>query len=49
VQTPSGVEEFIAEAGKPATDLSARPAPPELSELQRIVAIAAKHGIEVPG
>jgi quercetin dioxygenase-like cupin family protein len=48
IQSPAGVERFIEEAGKPATDLSARPAPPEMSELERIVAIALKHDIEVP-
>jgi len=48
MQSPAGVERFIAEAGKPATDPSAMPAPPSLSELERIVAIAQKHGIEVP-
>ena len=48
MQSPAGVERFIEEAGKPATDPSTRPAPPEMSELQRIVAIAQKHGIEVP-
>ena len=48
IQSPAGVERFIEEAGKPATDPSVRPAPPELSELERIVAIAQKHGIEVP-
>ena len=48
IQSPAGVERFIAEAGKPATDPSVRPAPPELPELQRIVAIAAKHRIDVP-
>jgi quercetin dioxygenase-like cupin family protein len=48
IQAPAGVERFIEEAGKPATDPSARPAPPEMSELQRIVAIALKHDIEVP-
>src|ERR1043166_8972157 len=47
VQSPAGVERFIEEAGKPAPDPSARPAPPEMAELQRIVAIAQKHGIEV--
>ena len=46
--TPAGVERFIEEAGKPATDLSATPRPPELPELERIVAIAVKYGIEVP-
>ena len=49
IQSPAGVERFIEEAGKPATDLSARPAPPALPELEKIVAIALKHGIEVPG
>jgi mannose-6-phosphate isomerase-like protein (cupin superfamily) len=48
MQCPAGIERFIEEAGTPATDLSARPAPPPLAELQRIVAIAQKHGIEVP-
>jgi quercetin dioxygenase-like cupin family protein len=48
IQAPAGVERFIEEAGKPATDPSKRPAPPEAVELQRIVAIALKHDIEVP-
>ncbi len=48
IQAPAGVERFIAEAGKPATDPAVRPAPPEMSEFERIVAIALKHGIEVP-
>jgi len=48
IQAPSGIERFIEEAGKPASDPSSRPAPPEMAELQRIVAIAQKHGIDVP-
>jgi quercetin dioxygenase-like cupin family protein len=48
MQTPSGVEKFIAEAGKPATDPSKRPAPPEMPELLKVVAIAQKYGIDVP-
>ena len=48
MQSPAGVERFIEEAGKPATDPAVRPAPPAMSELERIVAIARKHGIEVP-
>ncbi len=48
IQSPAGVERFIEEAGKLATDSSVRPAPPERSELERIVAIAQRHGIEVP-
>lgn len=48
LQSPAGVERFIEEAGKPATDPSIRPALPEPSEFEKIVAIANKHGIEVP-
>ena len=48
IQSPAGVERFIEEAGKPATDPSVPPAPPDRSELERIIAIAKKHGIEVP-
>ena len=48
IQSPAGVERFIEEAGKTATDPSVRPAPPELAELGRIVEIAQRHGIEVP-
>ena len=48
IQAPSGIERFIEEAGKPAPDPSSRPALPEMAELQRIVAIAQKHGIDVP-
>jgi quercetin dioxygenase-like cupin family protein len=48
IQSPAGVERFIEEAGTPATDPTVRPVPPPLSELERIVAIAHKHGIEVP-
>ena len=48
IQSPAGVERFIEEAGKPATDPAVRPAPPEMAALERIVAIAQKHGIEVP-
>ena len=46
--TPAGVERFIEEAGRAATDVSATPGPPELPELERIVAVAQKYGIEVP-
>ena len=48
IQTPAGVERFIAEAGKPATDPSVRPAPPGMPDFEKIVAIAKTHGIDVP-
>jgi len=46
--TPAGLEHFIEEAGTPVTDAAATPAPPAMPELERIVAIASRHGIEVP-
>ena len=48
VTTPAGVEKFIEEAGTPVTDPAAVPAPPAMPALEKIVAIAVKHGIEVP-
>jgi quercetin dioxygenase-like cupin family protein len=48
MQSPAGVEQFIQEAGKPATDPSVPPAPPGPADFEKILAIAAKHGIEVP-
>jgi quercetin dioxygenase-like cupin family protein len=46
--TPAGIEKFIEEAGVPATDVSSVPPPPEMPELERIVALAQKYGVEVP-
>jgi len=48
IQSPAGIERFIEEAGKPAANPNARPAPPAMPELEKIVALAQKHGIEVP-
>jgi quercetin dioxygenase-like cupin family protein len=48
IQSPAGVEHFFEEAGTPAGTASGPPAPPDQSEFERIVAIAQKHGIEVP-
>jgi quercetin dioxygenase-like cupin family protein len=48
IHTPAGLERSIVEAGWPATDRSDTPAPPQASELERIVGLARKHGIEVP-
>jgi len=47
-QSPAGVERFIQEAGRPAMDTSATPNLPERAELERVVGIARKHGIDVP-
>lgn len=46
--TPAGLERFIEEAGTPVTDPKATPAPPAMPVLEKIVAIARDHGIEVP-
>jgi quercetin dioxygenase-like cupin family protein len=48
VYTPAGLERFIEEAGTPVVDPAAVPQPPAMSELEAIVAIAGRHGIEVP-
>jgi len=48
IYTPGGLERFIAEAGVEANDPAAVPAPPAMPDLERIVAIAQKYGIEVP-
>jgi quercetin dioxygenase-like cupin family protein len=48
VYTPAGVEQFIEEAGTPVVDAAATPAAPTMPDLEKIVAIASKYGIEVP-
>jgi mannose-6-phosphate isomerase-like protein (cupin superfamily) len=49
LNTPAGVEGFIEEGGEPATDpSSSSPPPPEAQDLEKLVAIAPKYGIEVP-
>ncbi len=48
MHVPAGLERFIEEAGKPAGETPARPQAPEMAELERIVQIAQKYGIEVP-
>lgn len=48
LHTPAGLERFIAEAGDPAVDVTKLPPPPQMAELDRIVGIAQKYGIEVP-
>jgi mannose-6-phosphate isomerase-like protein (cupin superfamily) len=48
--TPAGnIEKFIEEVGKPATDPTSVPPPPEEAEIERLVTIAVeKYGFEVP-
>jgi mannose-6-phosphate isomerase-like protein (cupin superfamily) len=46
MQTPSGVEHFVAEAGKAATDPTTRPVPTP-ADVERVLGLAPKHGIDV--
>ena len=46
IQSPAGVERFIEELGVPIVDGSTLP---EARDVDRIVSVARKHGIEVPG
>jgi len=48
IYTPAGLEHFLYEAGTPVTDPDVVPAVPAMPAIEKIVGIAAKHGIEVP-
>ncbi len=50
LHTPAGnIEKFIEEVGKPATDPTSVPPPPEEADIERLVTIAVeKYGFEVP-
>lgn len=45
---PAGIEKFIEEVGMPATGPSSPPPPPAPEELEGLVTMAQKYGIEVP-
>jgi quercetin dioxygenase-like cupin family protein len=47
VYTPGGMDRFFAEAGEPAERRELPPAPTEPPDIDRLVAIGAKHGLEV--
>ena len=47
VYTPGGIEEFFAEAGEPADRREIPPAPTEPPDIERLVAIAQKYGMEI--
>lgn len=48
VVTPGGIhEQFFAEAGEPIADPANPPAPSGPPDVQRLIAIAAKYGIEI--
>ena len=48
-QTPGGLhEQFFEELGEPATDETKPPAPKGQPDVEKLVTIAAKYGIEIP-
>jgi quercetin dioxygenase-like cupin family protein len=47
VYEPGGMEEFFAEAGEPAERYEVPPAPTEPPDLERLVAIGEKHGMNI--
>src|SRR5215217_6415893 len=52
VLSPAGFEDLVREMGKPARELTIPPqaeAPPDEAEMQRMAAIAARHGNEILG
>src|SRR5215204_4538816 len=52
VLSPAGFEDLVREMGEPARELTIPPqpeAPPEEAEMQRMAAIAARHGNEILG
>jgi quercetin dioxygenase-like cupin family protein len=50
VLSPAGFEDLVREMGEPAKDLTIPPeGPPDEAEMQRMAAIAARHGNEMLG
>jgi hypothetical protein len=47
IYTPGGIDEFFAEAGEPAERREVPPAPTEPPDIERLMAIAQKYGMEM--
>ena len=45
--TPGGIEKFFAEAGEPAQSRELPPAPAGPPDIERLVAIGQKHGMDI--
>jgi quercetin dioxygenase-like cupin family protein len=45
--TPGGIDEFFAEAGEPAERREVPPAPAEPPDIERLMAIGEKHGMQI--
>jgi quercetin dioxygenase-like cupin family protein len=44
---PGGIDEFFAEAGEPAERREVPPAPAEPPDIERLIAIGEKHGMQI--
>ena len=49
VTEPAGFDRFVAAVARPAASPTIPPAPAEPPDLERLVAVAAEHGIEITG
>jgi quercetin dioxygenase-like cupin family protein len=45
--TPGGIDQFFAEAGEPAERREVPPAPAEPPDIERLIAIGEKHGMQI--
>ena len=45
---PAGFEKMFEEIGTPATDPSAPPPPPGAEDVEKLLAVAPKYGLEIP-
>jgi quercetin dioxygenase-like cupin family protein len=48
VVTPSGLERYFAEVGQPATDRALPPPSVTAADIERLLAVAPKYGLEIP-
>jgi quercetin dioxygenase-like cupin family protein len=49
IASPAGFENFVAEVGAPATDAASPPPPPGPAEIEHLVTVARKYGMELLG
>jgi quercetin dioxygenase-like cupin family protein len=47
IATPAGFDEFVAEVGLPANDAAAPPPPPSPADLEHLVGVARKYGLQL--
>jgi mannose-6-phosphate isomerase-like protein (cupin superfamily) len=49
IASPAGFEEFVREAGEPTTDRATQPPGPGPAEIERLMHVSPKYGIELVG